>query len=45
MKNELKTVLETAKQAATNVDTSIVKERMEAAWSEVVNKKGQVLFL
>ena len=44
MKNELKTVLETAKQAANNVDTSILKERMKAAWSGVVNKKGQVFF-
>ena len=40
MKKEVKTAIESAKKAVTTVDTSAVKERMEAAWTEVVNKKS-----
>ena len=39
MKKEVQTVLDSAKMAANNMDTTMVKERMEAAWSEVVSRK------
>ena len=38
LKKELKSVLETAKKSA-NVDTTVVKVKMESAWSEVVNRR------
>ena len=39
MKKDVKKALDSATKVANDVDSTLVKEKMEAAWTEVVNKK------